>query len=387
MKKYSLLLLLTSILIACNGPTTSEVVTDNTTIQAETPLASTTTNKIAGIATTIKGTVKGLSSNQKVFFDKKTIDASDVLISTPLNENGSFEFVIGIESAGVYRVRLGAKSIYILLKGGETIDLNAEMDGYQIASHQVSGGLYADEMKQWNDDLDVAKIANYLKNAKESKPLLDLFLVEKLDLSANLDLYKKVLGELNTAFPNDIYTKQFNSKVLSMEAKINSQPASIGSPAPEIDLPNPEGKNMKLSALKGKVVLLDFWAAWCRPCRMANPFVVQLYGKYNSKGFDVFNVSFDGLDDRRLASYQNNTAVIEEATNLEREKWKQAIKDDKLTWKNHVSELRSWSSAIAQVYGVNSIPRTFLIDKKGVIRYENLQGQDLENAIKALLAE
>lgn len=384
MKKYSLLLFLAALLSSCTDSTTTTTVaeTTNTTVTE-----SVAPPHIEGTPTTIKGTVVGLDANQKVFFDKKTIDASDVLATTALNADGSFELTVGIKSSGIYRVRLGAKPIYMLLQGGETVDLSAQMDGYQIASYTLTGGQYPTEMKQWNEDLDIAKIAKYLENSKEAKPLLDLYLVEKLDLAGNINLYKKVLEELNVAFPNDIYTKQFNSKVLSMEAKILSQPASVGSPAPEINLPNPDGKKMSLSSLKGKVVLLDFWASWCRPCRMANPFVVEMYGKYSSKGFDVFNVSFDGLDDRRMASYQNNAKVIEEATTLEREKWKQAIKDDKLTWKHHVSELRSWSSSVAALYAVNSIPRTFLIDKKGVIRYENLHGQDLENAIKTLLAE
>ena len=112
-----------------------------------------------------------------------------------------------------------------------------------------------------------------------------------------------------------------------------------------------------------------------------------MYDKYQRKGFNVYNVSLDGLDDRRLAMYQNNEASIQQATDLERSKWKQAIKDDKLTWKNHVSELRSWSSSVAALYGVNSIPKTFLLDRKGVIRYQNLRGQQLEDAIKTLLAE
>ena len=389
MKKYSILLLAFSVLIACSESTTTETTNSNadSTAAAATAVSNTPT-KIEGIPTTIKGIITGFAENQKIFFDKKTLDATDVIGTTLLDANGNFELNTGIASPGIYRVRLGAKPVWMLLKGGETVDLNATMDGYKIAEYSISGSLYNDEMKEWSEKLEASKIADYLKGATEAKPLLDLFLVTQLDLAANIKLYKKVLEELTAAYPNDTYTKQFNSKVLSMEAKINAQPISVGAEAPEINLPNPDGKKIALSSLKGKVVLLDFWASWCRPCRMTNPHVVEMYDRYKKKGFDVFNVSLDGIDDKRAdGAYQNNPETIAKATEVEKGKWRKAIKDDNLTWKNHVSELRSWSSPVAALYGVSSIPKTYLLDRKGIIRYENLRGQDLEDAIKVLLKE
>jgi thiol-disulfide isomerase/thioredoxin len=386
-KRYSILFLAFSFLLSCSDATTDtkdETTTDTT---------NTTTNlppKVEGTPTTIKGTIEGLEDNQKIFFDKKTLDATDVVGTTTLDANGVFELNTGIKVPGIYRVRLGARPVWMLLKGGEHVEITAKMDGYKIAEYTLTGGLHAEEMKQWNDndsDTKSAEISKYLAASTQAKPLLDLFLVSQLDLAANIKIYQKVLNGLIAAFPNDTYTKQFNSKVMSMVAKINSMPVAVGAEAPEINLPNPNGKKMALSSLRGKVVLLDFWASWCRPCRMTNPHVVELYKKYNKKGFDIFNVSLDGIDDKRAAMYQNNTETIAKATELERGKWKSAIKADKLTWKNHVSELRSWSSPVAALYGVNSIPKTFLLDKKGIIRYENLRGQALENALKTLLAE
>lgn len=384
--------LVSSILISCSDTTTNSTTTDTntgdkTTTASASPVASNTVKKIEGTPTTIKGTITGLKEGQKIFFDKKTLDATDVVGTTLLDATGNFELKTGIKTPGIYRVRLGAKPVYMLLKGGENIDITATMDGYKIQDYSLTGSLHAEEMKTWNADLDAKKIKSYLEETAEEKPLLHLYLVEKLDLVANIKVYKKVLESLKAAYPNDLYTKQFNSKVLSMEAKLKAQPVAVGAEAPEINLPNPEGKKIALSSLRGKVVLLDFWASWCRPCRMANPHVVQLYSKYNKKGFDVFNVSLDGIDDKRAAMYQNNPETIAKATEIEKGKWKQAIKTDKLKWKNHVSELRSWSSPVAALYGVNSIPKTFLIDKKGIIRYENLRGQALEDAIKNLLAE
>ncbi|MDJ1484890.1 TlpA disulfide reductase family protein [Cytophagaceae bacterium DM2B3-1] len=136
-----------------------------------------------------------------------------------------------------------------------------------------------------------------------------------------------------------------------------------GQKAPEISLPNPQGKVIKLSSLKGKVVLLDFWASWCGPCRQSNPDVVKLYEKYKDQGFTVYSVSLD----------QN------------KQKWEQAISKDGLTWENHVSDLKFWYSKAAEDYGIEAIPATFLIDKDGVILDTDLHGKSLENAVKKAL--
>lgn len=137
---------------------------------------------------------------------------------------------------------------------------------------------------------------------------------------------------------------------------------SIGKPAPEISLPTPEGDIRNLSDLRGKIVLIDFWASWCRPCRMENPAVVAAYNKYKDKGFDILGVSLD----------------------RNKEQWVNAIAKDGLTW-HHVSDLQFWQSEAAKTYSVNSIPYTVLVDAQGNVIAERLRGAALDRKLAELL--
>jgi len=143
----------------------------------------------------------------------------------------------------------------------------------------------------------------------------------------------------------------------------------IGNKAPELIGKSPDGKTIKLSDTKGKLVLIDFWASWCPPCRRENPNLVNVYNKYkdkkfeNGKGFTIFGVSLD-----------------RSATG-----WKKAIADDKLSWPYHISDLKFWQSKHAAIYNVKQIPTSFLIDENGIIVAKNLKGPSLEAALKKYL--
>lgn len=157
--------------------------------------------------------------------------------------------------------------------------------------------------------------------------------------------------------------------VVSTTTFAQKEGLEIGNKAPEISMQSPMGEVVKLSSLQGQMVLIDFWASWCGPCRRENPNVVSVYNKYkdaafkNGKGFTVLGVSLD-----------KNTSS-----------WEKAIKTDKLAWPNHVSDLKGWDNVAAAKYRVFSIPASYLVDAKGVIVGKNLRGQALENKIKELL--
>jgi len=204
---------------------------------------------------------------------------------------------------------------------------------------------------------------------KRDSSVINYILANKNDLAVLMFLDNFPRNE-HTALHQEViqalYAKYPEHPIVKERYKVETSPAtstSIGAMAPELAFENPDGKIMKLSDLKGKVVLIDFWASWCRPCRQENPNVVAAYKKYNSKGFEIYSVSLD----RDKAS------------------WIKGIKDDGLIWPNHVSDLGYWNSQGAKIYGVNSIPATFLIGKDGRIVAKNLRGAALENALKELL--
>ncbi|WP_324678912.1 TlpA disulfide reductase family protein [Hymenobacter sp. GOD-10R] len=168
------------------------------------------------------------------------------------------------------------------------------------------------------------------------------------------------IDSMTTAFQRNLPASRYTKMLAAYQQKTVS--TTVGQLAPEIKLAAPDGKKVALTSLRGKYVLVDFWASWCGPCRQENPKVIKLYEKYKDKGFEIYSIS---LDDSR-------------------DKWVKAIAADGLPWKQ-VSDLQGWKSVAGTAYGVDAIPQTFLIDPKGFIIARNLRGPDLEAKVASLL--
>ena len=201
--------------------------------------------------------------------------------------------------------------------------------------------------------------------------------IEEYDKS-KLPLLKDVISELLQKHPDSKLITSFARQVIKLEyayqefeinkrtkKQLEQEEQEINSgkmSAPDFVAINPDGNEIKLSDLRGKVVLLDFWASWCLPCRKENPNVVKMYHKFKSKGFEVFSFSLD--EDKK--------------------KWIKAIKEDHLVWKSHGTDLKGWAGPMKDIYKFEGIPFTVLINKYGKIIAKNLRGQALENKLNEI---
>ncbi len=235
---------------------------------------------------------------------------------------------------------------------------------YREAVQKQDQNLISQLQKEYENLRDEQNQKMYALALKNKDNLTGAIILQMLayDDSADVNKLKEIYDGLADNVKQSTYAQDAWSKIKSALV------TAIGAKAPDFEGPTPDGKTLKMSDVlkKSKVLVIDFWASWCRPCRRENPYVVEIYKKYHDKGLNIIGVGLDKQGDKQ--------------------KWLDAIKQDGLNW-YHVSHLQYWQEPIARQYGVMSIPATFILDKNGVIRAKNLRRDKLEAKIKELLEE
>lgn len=201
----------------------------------------------------------------------------------------------------------------------------------------------------------------YIANNNNSPALIAV--LSTIDIDKEFATYESIVTQVKTVFGESPTVQQIYADYLTQKAKLEAQNfLAAGKIAPDFTQNKPDGTPLKLSDLRGQVVLIDFWASWCGPCRQENPNVVRLYEKYKEKGFTVLSVSLDKT----------------------REPWLAAVEKDKLSWPHHVSDLKFWQNEAARLYKVSSIPFTVLVDEEGKVIGTKLRGGELEQELKRI---
>tara|TARA_B100001146_G_scaffold222729_1_gene235702 strand:- start:26 stop:1153 length:1128 start_codon:yes stop_codon:yes gene_type:complete len=217
------------------------------------------------------------------------------------------------------------------------------------------------EIQQKQKELQESNTGKFQKMISENPQSLvsALILSDMMNgKSLSTNEFKELFENLDEEVKNSEIGKQLNETIQKATA------TAVGSKAPEFSAPTPEGEQLALKDALGKITIVDFWASWCKPCRIENPNVVKLYNEYHDKGLNIIGVSLD--------------------KNGQKDKWLKAIEDDGLTWQ-HVSNLQYWQGPVAQLYNVRSIPATFILDENGVIIAKDLRGEALRAKVSEML--
>jgi len=346
----------------------------------------------------LKGKISG-SNGETLYLEKLTNPQPVVVDSAVLDNDGEFEFKNYLPKLGFYRVRTDPRNmITLVLDSNVKISITADIKDfsntkkivgsaestlfYEYEAISKARNLQLDSLdKSFQMIMEVRKFDtlrmdsvsrsfeapyNVIMNRfnslitekikQNNNMYASMIAIQGLDPDRFGDTYRSLADGLLKKYPKDKSVMMFRDAVNKMLG------TTIGSKAPEIVLPSPDGKEIALSSLRGKVVLIDFWASWCGPCRKEMPNVVRAYAKYKSKGFEIYGVSLD----------------------KEKGNWVEAIKEEGITWPQ-VSDLLYWQSSVISLYAIEGIPYTVLLDREGTIIAKNLRGEELDEKLAEVL--
>lgn len=361
----------------------------------------------------VSGELDGAEPGSYIYLDKLGGTNLEPFDSVMIADDGKFSFSGEIEYPEFFLLKISESNfLTTLIEPGDDMTLKADADSLSFTAEiqgspgtskmieydlrleqamnelQELGEIYqanidSPELDQMMTDLDARAqtilndMNQYTKDFidENTESLVSLIALYKqiapqvyvLNIQEDLDYYKLVDSTLSELYPESEPVKTLHNQLETVTSSMDSSAGGankgdIGTIAPDIELPSPEGNIIKLSSTRGQYVLLDFWAAWCGPCRSENPNLVEAYKKYNSDGFEIYQVSLDKT----------------------REAWLKGIEEDKLDDWIHVSDLKYWSSEVVPLYGIESIPANYLLDKEGRIIAENLRGEALEQKLSEI---
>lgn len=315
--------------------------------------------------------------NDKTFTLKGQIEQPDMYFLTIDGLNGNLPVLL--ENAEI-KLEVYADSLITSdFSGGKETNYFRDYQDF-IKSLRARNTKISSQFNEANKIQDTAKTSElrrqYEALLKENDAYELEYMSENNDATLSALILERNLNSKKYTFNTikDIYTNFSDAVKETRSAKTisdyitNNQKTAIGQPVQEFSGPTPDGKTIALNDIKGKVTIIDFWAAWCGPCRKENPNVVKVYEKYHDKGLEIIGVSLDGNPRQKGA----------------KDAWIKAIEKDNLTW-HHVSNLQYFNDPIAKLFNINSIPATFIIDDKGTIVAKNLRGRALEDKIAELL--
>ena len=361
----------------------------------------------------ISGTLKNPVSGEYIFLDEMKANELKTIDSMKVPDDGTFSFNKEIKFPSFYLLKINNNNyLTMLVEPGEKISLNAYHDSLNYPE-SVTGSKGTESMAEYNRTLRntinrlTGLTKTYMQNVNSpqlpalmesldstaqtylseinlyTKSYIDKNLTSLVSLVAlyqqvapnvyvlnparDLEYFVKVDSSMSIHYPEYEPVTALHEQVQKMVASIQEEPgiapdSTAGSKTPEISLPTPQGDTIKLSSTRGSVVLLDFWASWCAPCRKENPNLVKAYNLYHRKGFQIYQVSLDKT----------------------KEAWMKAIEDDQLGKWIHVSDLKYWNSVVIPLYKIESIPFNFLLDKEGGVIARNLRGDQLQKKLAEL---